>query len=479
VKGLEVSILSLKNVLEENGKARIDNAYFTKAAIEAERLVETLPNDTLGALSSVFRKGIFDIKADTYVDPGEGVPFIRITDIKTGMIQKHSTAWIDHAVHAIEAKTALQFGDLVLSKTAYPAASMVNVPECNVSQDTIAIKLTPAAKREYRPGFIAAYLNAKQGLALMARRFQGNVQQHLSLEDGKSLRVPRLTTVFQERVHNLVLAADKQQEAVTQSVLAAETKLLNALGLAEWTPPSPRHFIQSMKHLRAASRMDAEFFDPRHLYAEEVISKRPFSFLGKLSASVQSGPAWPSSSFLENSDSDGTPFVRIRNCKPGVIHTETLDRLSPDGIKKFDVPMAQNGDLVIGMDGIKWFYAGVLDGPAFINQRVAWVRLAKEGLDPHFVQLVINSPLGQAQLLRRMTIAQTVGHITLDDIRAIKIPIFDANEYEAIVNDLVSTNRASRKATLLLAAAKHAVEIAIEKNEVKATAYLDQQEGAN
>lgn len=107
MKGLEISVLSLDVVRIENRKVRIDSGYFSKAALTAESLVESQTNDPLGDLASTFRKGIFDIKADTYVDPGEGVPFIRIGDIKTGMIEKHSTAWIDRAAHAHEAKTAL------------------------------------------------------------------------------------------------------------------------------------------------------------------------------------------------------------------------------------------------------------------------------------------------------------------------------------------------------------------------------------
>lgn len=112
LEGLEISILPLSKVLIENSKIRIDSGFFTKAALEAEALVEAMPNEQLGNLAATFRKGIFDIKADSYVEPGEGVPFIRITDIKTGMIQKEKTAWIDHAAHATEAKTALKRGDL-------------------------------------------------------------------------------------------------------------------------------------------------------------------------------------------------------------------------------------------------------------------------------------------------------------------------------------------------------------------------------
>src|SRR5690606_39521525 len=69
---LEVSILSLRSVREKNSKRRIDSGFFAKAALRAEGLVEALPNDPLGDLAATFRKGIFDIKAETYVGPGEG-----------------------------------------------------------------------------------------------------------------------------------------------------------------------------------------------------------------------------------------------------------------------------------------------------------------------------------------------------------------------------------------------------------------------
>jgi hypothetical protein len=237
-----------------------------KAALNAEELVEALPNDLLGDLAATFRKGIFDIKADTYVERGEGVPFIRITDIKTGMIRKHSTAWIDDAAHSREAKTALKLGDLVLSKTAYPAAAIVNVPDCNVSQDTIAVRLSTDGKRHYRTGYIAAYLNSVHGLALMGRRFQVNVQQHLSLEDGKSIRIPRLSVPFQDRIHNLVLRVDRQQVAVTNAMLEGEDALLVALGLANWTPPQPLAYTACSSAVFASGRFDAQYFRP--LFAE-------------------------------------------------------------------------------------------------------------------------------------------------------------------------------------------------------------------
>ena len=265
-------ILSFKSITDS----------FSKAAIQAESRVEGLPDHRFADISAVFRKGIFDIKADTYVEANEGVPFIRIGDLKDGLIQKTSTAWISETAHSIEAKTALKFGDLVLSKTAYPAAAMVNLPECNVSQDTIAIQLNAFGKKHFQPGYIAAFLNAQQGHALMARQLQGNVQQHLSLEDGRAIRIPEFDAAFQRRVHGLLVSADDRQNDVTAKQKLAEAILLTALGLADWTPPEPVAYQQSVKAVHVERRMDAEHFDPRHLYAEQVIAQSNSETLGNL-----------------------------------------------------------------------------------------------------------------------------------------------------------------------------------------------------
>ena len=79
----------------------------------------------LGEITSVLRKGIFDIKADTYAEPGEGVPFIRIADLRNGIIDENSTARITEEAHLKEIATALAFEDLAISKTAYPAAALM------------------------------------------------------------------------------------------------------------------------------------------------------------------------------------------------------------------------------------------------------------------------------------------------------------------------------------------------------------------
>ena len=64
-----------------------------------------MPHVRLGEIASVVRKGIFDINADAYTETG--VPFVRITNIQSGLISTDDIAFIPQDIHAAESKTAL------------------------------------------------------------------------------------------------------------------------------------------------------------------------------------------------------------------------------------------------------------------------------------------------------------------------------------------------------------------------------------
>jgi hypothetical protein len=467
LEGLEVSILPLSEVSEENSKIRIDSGYFTKAALTAEALVEALPNDPLGDLSDTFRKGIFDIKADTYVEPGEGVPFIRITDIKTGMIQKHSTAWIDHAAHSSEAKTALKFGDLVLSKTAYPAAAIVNVPDCNVSQDTIAVRLSTDGKRQYRTGYIAAYLNSAQGLALMARRFQGNVQQHLSLEDGKSIRIPRLSTPFQDRVHELVLRVDRQQVAVTNAMLAAEDALLAAFGLANWTPPEPLAYTARAADVFASGRFDARFFAPRiqALLDLLAVDGRTIADVANPRREKFRPDACAAFDYIEISDIDGAGAA-------------TSTRLASEDAPSRATWHVRAGDIITStVRPIRRLSAQITPEQAGFVCSSGFVVVTPRDIAPEVLLTYLRLPV-ICELLDLFASASMYPAITDADIFNLPLPHIPDAVADQVTQNVIAAKAAKARAASLLEAAKRAVEIAIEDGEPAAMVYLDQAEGA-
>jgi type I restriction enzyme, S subunit len=76
-------VLRLSQVRDDNEKFRVDAGYFAKLPVLTEGRIEALPHLRLGAVCSVFRKGIFDIKAGSYTEIG--VPFVRISNLRNGL----------------------------------------------------------------------------------------------------------------------------------------------------------------------------------------------------------------------------------------------------------------------------------------------------------------------------------------------------------------------------------------------------------
>ena len=108
--------MSMRTAISQSQKQRLNSKYFCQAAVRARHSVRRKGTEHLGAATSLLRKGIFDIKADTYTEPGNGVPFLQISDLKHGLINEGSTAWISEEAHLMEAATALKRGDIVISK---------------------------------------------------------------------------------------------------------------------------------------------------------------------------------------------------------------------------------------------------------------------------------------------------------------------------------------------------------------------------
>lgn len=263
LEGLEVVELRLSEVRCENEKLRLDSGYFAKPMLAADAVARAYPGgcDDLGMLFSRFVKGIFDINANSYSD--EGVPFLRILNLKNGVLDEGSLAFIPEAVHQQEIKTALKQGDIVLSKTAYPAASLVTVDRCNTSQDTIATTLSEFGASTYRAEAVVAYLNSTIGRQLLWRQFQGNVQLHLSLDDGRKVPIPRFSLVLQARISEVFQLAQAARRSASESQTLAETILSAALGLGEWNDPEPLSYVRNSSEAFAVGRLDSQFFSPR------------------------------------------------------------------------------------------------------------------------------------------------------------------------------------------------------------------------
>ena len=160
---------------------RLDAEAYMPIYIEIEKTLKGKTYTTLGTEAKSYKKGIFDINAECYCDASfpNAVPFVRILNLKNMVIDTTDIAYIPDEEHKKNINTALLKNDLILSKTAIPACSLVTVPECNTSQDTIAVRLK--SKSLIKTHFLVVFLNSYYGKNQMKRWFTGNIQMHLNL----------------------------------------------------------------------------------------------------------------------------------------------------------------------------------------------------------------------------------------------------------------------------------------------------------
>jgi hypothetical protein len=465
LEGLDVTILKLSQVRDDNEKLRIDDGFFSKLAVFTQQRIEEIDHVRLGEACSVFRKGIFDIKADSYVE--RGVPFVRIGDLKGGLIDDSDLAYITEEAHARESNTALCFGDVILSKTAYPAAALVNVPRCNVSQDTIAVQFDDKWKKKLPGGFLVAYLNSRHGLALMERQFQGNVQAHLSLPDGRKLPVPLFGNIFQQSVHDTILSANDFLVESREAVAQAEQTLLRALGLENWQPPEPLTYTRRASEALDSGRIDSDFFAPARYEALAVLAAMPHKLLSERCDPIRE-------MFDPN---DPGEITHVRNfdltdaLKPSLDDSQEIVPVGEIGSMK---KRMKPGDLAVSrLRSYLREIAVVRTSPEVptVGSSEFIVLRPKAGVDSELLMVFLRSFPVQT-ILKYCQEGNQHPRFNEDNLLNIPVPDVLIENTGSITQSIRAAHAARQEAQSLLERAKRAVEIAIEEGEAAGMEFL-------
>lgn len=457
--------MSLSDIRKLSEKLRIDSKYFSKSAVAARHLIETKPNDHLEDITAVMRKGIFDIKSDTYTDPGNGVPFIRISDLKHGMIKEGTTAWISEDAHKAEFKTVLKRGDIAISKTAYPAVALVTLDECNVSQDLIATRISNEGSRAFTSEYIVSFLSSSIGMALMEAEFQGNVQEHLGLSDARRLLVPRLEYRFQERIGDLYQLAHRKLVASSGFIETAENVLVGSLGLSRAPLTEPLTYHQSSSVVAEAARLDAEFFAPRIRGLIERLRRSGLSLRDVAPARHEK---------FASTDPGTFEYIEIGDVGgDGRAESRTLDRADAPSRATWHV---HTGDVITStvrpVRRLSALIEAHQDGYVCSS---GFVVLQPTAVRPEVLLTYLRLPI-ICELMDLQTSASMYPAISERDLLGLPFAPPDPATEASVCTAVTNARHARSQAAALLDAAKRAVEIAIKDDEAAALRFLDDQE---
>lgn len=395
-----------------------------------------------------------------------GPILFKTTDVRNGIIKPNGCYYrISNDIHQMMLKTKLHRYDVlmnivgatldVIGRTAF----IDNLPEeANITQAMVFLRSnTP----EISPGYLFAYLNTVFAQDQVKRFARPTGQYNLNLHEVGQIRIVLLPISKQVEISDLIISAARMQEMSEEYYLNAQKLIERELGLDKLSFQKPVGYSARFSELEKSRRLDAEYFDPVASSIVERISTFEYVRLG-VNCIVANGFPWNSNRFFE--DNSGEPVVRIRNIRPSHIEIEELSSIDPEYARKIGFPKAKKGDIVVGMDGIKYFYASLLNDDCYVNQRVAhltWNRSAR--ISPEYATFIINNTVGQAQLLRDMTVATTVGHITNRDIINLLIPIVSHAFHDQITSLVKQSIEKKIESKQLLQQAKTRVEQVIEE----------------
>lgn len=359
-------------------------------------------------------------------------------------------------------RNRLEFGDVTITRSGanYGQTSAIGL-ELKKEPVYACADLLILRSQSIDGHLISTFLNSSVGKLLLDRGGYGAAQPHIAPSYIKEIPFPEVLRSVELEIKELILDSRKLTMESEERLVQAQTLLDSALGLNQLSAKNPISYTTQASAVADSRRMDAEYYGPA---AREVVRK----IIGlqhttlRDSFSVQSGFPWNSAKFI--SDSSGEPVVRIRNIRPNFIVPDELTSIQSAYAKSIGAAKAHRGDVVVGMDGIKYFYASLLEGDCFINQRVCHLSpLTNSSISSEYAVFMINSIVGQAQLMRDMTVATTVGHITNRNVANLVLPTISQSFHDEITGLIRRSIDCIEESKRLVKQAKNRVEQLIEE----------------
>jgi type I restriction enzyme, S subunit len=249
----------------------------------------------------------------------------------------------------------------------------------------------------------------------------------------------------------------------------AEGAILERLGLRDWAPPQPHSFTASATAAFKAGRIDAQYFRPLFIEVEDRLQATGAAIrLGTILSKNTRGQQ-------PNYADEGLPVVNSKHVRTNRVvlsgNRTATEKGSPVVIKNGDILVNGTGEGTIGR------VAPFLHAERALPDNHVTV-LRTTAVDPIYLAVFLNSPLGQWQIERY--IKGSSGQVELYPNDIARIMIWEApDDVQLTVREaILSAFDEERRAKHLLEAAKRAVEIAIEEGEHAAMAFLDQEKDA-
>lgn len=455
LKGLEVAE---KNLSELERTWRMDAEFFRHQHLIVEEKLAWRICETVADVAAVSDGNHFSI-SESFVD--KGMPYYRGQDVVGHFfIEQANPNKITREAfdQPLMRRSHLQQGDVLLSIIGTVGeTSLVKTKQ----EATCSCKLAILRPKGIDPAYLATYLSSAIGRSLTERWKRGAVQTGLLLEDMDQIPVPRFSKGFEATVGATVGKAYMALEASQRAIAFAETQLLQALGLEHWQAPEPLSFIRNSSEAFSAGRLDAEFFTPR--------VRNMLASLGRDGLTIQDVAPSRKERFTPEANGD-FHYIEIGGLDAdGTAQAECLpQREAPSRATQY----VRAGDVITStVRPVRRLSAVIAPDQDSYVCSSGFVVLQPRTIRPDVLLTYLRLPPVCA-LMDLHTSASMYPAISENDLLSLPIPKIPTAIQQTIEKSALAGRQAKQRATQLLAAAKRAVEIAIEDSEAAAVEHL-------
>ncbi len=438
---------------------RLDAEYYQPHYLVTGEWLDRSRTEPLNSLAFVSDGNHYKI-ADSFLDK-PGVRYLRGQDVSGEMlVDDRNEVYIPESVFERIRRAQIHLDDVLVTIVG-ANTGLVGLVYDPPDKLAASCKLGIARAERIRPGYLFAFLISDFGQHQIRRAKRGGGQTGLILPDFRQLSIVRLSDNLESRIHEVVT---RRHEAIKRSkrrYADSEERLLLELGLRGWQPPMALTFVRHSSDVLRTQRMDAEHFQPKYdaLFAT-LKNDVNLDMLGNLVIPTK-GVEVGSDAYAES----GVPFWRVSNLtKHGLDATSVnfiTDELYQSLCSNFE---PRQGEFLISKDatpGVAYY----LEAPAKGIVSSGILRLSpRKTFPPHYLELVLNS------LFVRLQIEQDSGgsvikHWKPAQVKTTLIPRLSRASEDAIDALVKESHSARREASLLLARARRAVELAITEGE--------------
>ena len=437
------------------GTMRLDAEYYQPEYLDIEKKLDSVETKTVEEISeSVVSFGAYSLC--NFIEwQEEGVPYLNVQNIKNGFIDFEGVRFIDEKVDKILKKSKVEEGQVLLTMagTIGNVAVAHNIPKkVNSNQATAKITL----KEKFSPFYLSAFLNCKYGKEQTIREIISSVQPNIFLSQIKKFKIPIFSKKQCEEIERDYIAGLNKLENSKNLYAQAEDLLLEKLGLKDFSVKDDLCNIVNLSDAQKACRIDAEYFQPK--YANLVSKIKNTKILGDL-AEIKKGIEVGGEAYQEK----GKQFFRVSNVSKQGFTDGNQQYVSDDLYQKLKNGFEPRiGEILLTKDatpGIAYVIKKNIQG--IISSGILRLRI-KIKIEPEYLALVLNLPIGQMQMERDIG-GSIIVHWRPEQIKNCLIPVLPKSIQQKIAGLVQKSHQARSKAKQLLEQAKSRVENLIEK----------------